>query len=281
MTGARAVVLMQKTFLYLFLTIMAITVIYPMAWLFATSLKDSWSIFQDPWAFPEKLQFANFSGAWIKGGMGLKFLNSLWVTLVSLTGILVLSSMAAYVIARFKFPGSRLLYYMFLAGLTVPIFLAIVPLFRMMSVLHLLDSRVGLVIAYIAYSLSFTIFVLTGFFRTLPGQLAEAAAIDGASPSRTFWQIMFPLAKPGLVAAGIFVAIGLWNEYPLALVLITTENLQTLPLGIANLTMTQRYQSDWGALFAVLAIAVVPTLLMYAAFQRHIEHGLTAGAIKG
>ncbi|MGI8907495.1 MAG: carbohydrate ABC transporter permease [Candidatus Sumerlaeaceae bacterium] len=271
----------RKFAIYLFLVLMAAAVVFPMAWMFATSFKDARSIFRDPWAFPEKLQFSNYSGAWTKGAMGLKFLNSLAITAVALMLILLISAMAAYVIARFRFPGSSFLYYMFLAGLAVPIFLAIMPLFRLMDQLRLLDTRVGLVLAYVAYSLAFTIFVLTGFFRTLPSQLAEAAAMDGASPSRTFWRVMFPLSKPGLVAAGIFVGIGLWNEYPLALVLITTDNLQTLPLGIASLTMTQRYQSDWGALFAVLAIAVIPTLLAYALFQRQIEQGFTAGALKG
>jgi N-acetylglucosamine transport system permease protein len=277
----RLVTVLQKTLIYAFLFVMAAAVIYPMAWLFATSLKDSWTIFQNPWAMPEKLQFENFTNAWTKGGMGMKFANSLIVSTVALAAILLVSAMAAYVLARFAFPGRRALYYMFLSGLAVPIFLAIMPLFRLMDTLHLHDTRIGLVIVYVTYSLAFTIFVLTGFFRTLPGQLAEAAAIDGSSPGGTFWRVMFPLAKPGLVAAGIFVGIGLWNEYPLALVLITTESLQTLPLGIANLTMTQKYQSDWGALFAALAIAVVPTVMMYGIFQRHIEHGLTAGAIKG
>jgi N-acetylglucosamine transport system permease protein len=271
----------SKTVIYLLLLVVSASVIFPMAWMFATSLKDARSIFRDPWALPATLRFDNFSNAWTKGAMGLKFWNSLLVTVVSLGVTLVFSAMAAYVLARFRFRGSAVLYYMFVGGLAVPVFLAIMPLFQLMGQLRLLDTRLGLIVVYVAYSLAFTVFVLTGFFRTLPVQLAEAAAMDGASPSCTFWRVMFPLAKPGLVAAGIFVGIGLWNEYPLALVLITSDQLQTLPLGIASLTMTQRYQSDWGALFAVLCIATLPTLLMYALFQRQIEQGFTAGALKG
>jgi ABC-type glycerol-3-phosphate transport system permease component len=122
---------------------------------------------------------------------------------------------------------------------------------------------------------------LRGFFRTIPRDLAEAALIDGCSPFGVFWKIMLPLAKPGLVTAGIFVFIGLWNEYPLALVLSSKDEVQTLPLGIANLTMTLKYQSDWGALFAGLTIVVIPTVILYSLFQKKIQAGLTAGAIKG
>src|SRR5690606_14304077 len=126
----------------------------------------------------------------------------------------------------------------------------------------LLGTRVGLVLVYVAFSLSFTIFVLTGFFRTLPWELAEAAVIDGCTPAQVFWRIMLPLAKPGMATAGIFVFIGLWNEYPLALVLLSDESTHTLPLGIANLTMTHKYAADWGALFAGLTIGVSSTLML-------------------
>lgn len=271
----------ERFLIYAGLAVYAAIVIYPMVWLLSTSLKDSWSIFQNPWAFPVKINWQNYPNAWTKGELGFKFLNSVIVDVISLALILAVSAMAAYVLARFTFPGSRLFYYLFLGGMALPVFLGIIPLFSMMSRMHLLNSRSGLVIAYVSYSLSFTIFVLTGFFKTLPTQLAEAAAIDGSSPFGTFWRIMLPLAKPGLVTAGIFVFIGLWNEYPLALVLIAKNELHTLPLGIANLTMTQKYQADWGALFASLAIGILPTVILYTVFQRQIQAGLTAGAVKG
>lgn len=272
---------MKTVLLYAFLVTWAALVIYPMFWLVTTSLKDSWSIFKSPWSLPQVFNWQNYSNAWVKGKLGWKFWNSAVVDLASLVLILFVASMAAYVLARFRFPGSRALYYLFLGGMALPVFLGIIPLFGLMNALHLLDNRVGLVIVYVSYSLSFTIFVLFGFFRTLPGELGEAATIDGCSPFGVFWRVMLPLAKPGLVTAGIFVFIGLWNEFPLALVLISSEDIQTLPLGIANLTMTQKYQADWGALFASLTIAVVPTVVLYSIFQKQIQAGLTAGAIKG
>jgi len=256
-------------------------VLFPMLWLLTTSLKDTWSIFKDPWKLPETLQWVNYSKAWISGGLGWKFWNSMVVDLVALTVILLVAAMAAYALARFKFPGNRVIYYLFLSGMALPVFLAIVPLFMLMTDLHLLNTRVGLITIYVAYMLSFPIFILYGFFKTLPGELAEAALIDGCTPFGVFWRVMLPLAKPGLVTAGIFVFIGLWNEYPLALVFLSKGELQTLPVGIASLTMTQRYQADWGALFAALTISVIPTVFFYTLFQRQIQAGLTAGAVKG
>lgn len=270
-----------RIFLYAVLGLHAVVVAYPLLWLLATSFKDSWSIFKSPWALPETLHWVNYSNAWIKGALGWKFWNSFVVDSIALALILLIASMSSYVLARFRFPGRRFLYYLFISGMALPVFLGIIPLFLLMKDLRLLDTRGGLMIVYVAYSLAFTTFILYGFFRTLPGELAEAALIDGCSPFGVFWRVMFPLARPGLVTAGIFVFIGLWNEYPLALVLLNSESIQTLPIGIANLTMTQKYQADWGALFAGLAIVILPTIVAYALFQKQIQSGLTAGAIKG
>lgn len=284
--------------IYVLLSLYALLVIYPMFWLVATSFKDSWSIFKSPWGLPETLNWHNYVSAMQKGELAHKIWNSLVVDLIALGFILLFSAMAAYVLARFRFPGNRVLFYTFLSGMTIPVFLAVVPLFILVNQIHLplfsntadgwriavqplLGTRTGLVLVYVAFSLSFTIFVLTGFFRGLPWELAEAAVIDGCNPSQVFWRIMLPLAKPGLATAGIFVFIGLWNEYPLALVLLSDESAHTLPLGIANLTMSQKYQADWGALFAGLTIGVLPTLILYILFQRQIQKGLTAGAVKG
>ncbi len=274
--------------IYGLLSVYAVLVIYPMFWLVATSLKTSYNIFKSPWALPEAFQWINYKNAMEKGDLARKIWNSVVVDSIALVLILLFSAMAAYVLARFRFRGNRALFAMFLSGMTIPVFLAVVPLFMLinrMSIpvldIPLLGTRTGLVIIYVAYSLSFTIFVLTGFFRSLPWELAEAAVIDGCSPSQVFWKIMLPLAKPGLATAGIFVFIGLWNEYPLALVLMTEESRHTLPLGIANLATTQKYAADWGALFAGLTVGILPTLLLYVVFQRQIEEGLTAGAVKG
>lgn len=162
-----------------------------------------------------------------------------------------------------------------------PIFLAIVPLFLLLRDLGLLNSLEGLTLVYVAYSLPFTIFVMTGFFHTLPAELLEAAMIDGCGHGAAFWRVMLPLARPGLVVVGIFNAIGLWNEYPLALVIALSDEIRTLPLGIANLMMMEHYQSDWGALFAGLVIVMGPVLAVYWAFRDRIHDTMVAGALKG
>ncbi|HNT35475.1 MAG TPA: carbohydrate ABC transporter permease, partial [bacterium] len=189
--------MISKTARYLItmlLSLYALVVVYPLFWMIATSLKDSWSIFAEPWRLFGSVHLVNYTNAWLKGALGWKFWNSLIIDTLSLVFILLLSAMVAYVLARFRFPGNRFLYYLFLLGMALPVFLGIVPLFILMKNLGLLDTRIGLATVYCAYSLSFTIFVLHGFFRTLPAELAEAAVMDGCSPFGVFWKVMLPLA---------------------------------------------------------------------------------------
>jgi len=263
-----------------------IIIVVPILWVFISSLKTGYEITSFPWALPKAPQWINFGHAWSEAGIGHAFMNSLYVTVGTLIILLPIGAMAAYILAKYPFRGSSLIFGTFLGGMMFPNFLVIVPLFFLMKSIHfgstqLLDTKVGLTVVYVAYSLSFTIFVLTGFFQTLPGELSEAAMIDGAGHSTTFWKVMLPLAKPGLIVVGIFNAIGLWNEYSLALVLVPSEANRTLPLGIANLTMTQQYQSDWGALFAGLVIVMLPVVIVYSIFRERINQTMLAGAVKG
>ncbi|MCL6518228.1 MAG: carbohydrate ABC transporter permease [Armatimonadetes bacterium] len=259
----------------------AIIVVYPMIWLISVSLKTSYEIFTNPWLPTLKPQWQNFIDAWQRAEIGRCFFNSVIVTSISMFFILLIGSMAAYALARFVFRGREIVHTAFISGMMFPVFLGIVPLYLLLSRLNMLDNYFGLITAYVAFSLSFTIFVLTGFFKTLPYELAEAGLIDGCSHFSVFWRIMLPLAKPGLITAGIFNFFGIWNEYPLALVIISSNELRTLPLGIANLLMVEHYETNWGVLFAGLVIVMIPTLIVYLFFQRQITEGLTAGALKG
>ncbi|HET6382566.1 MAG TPA: carbohydrate ABC transporter permease [Armatimonadota bacterium] len=262
------------------LAFFALSVILPIVWMLLTSLKSGPEIFASPWGLPHALRWDNFVRAWNEAGIARYFVNSLIVTLVTLVILLPCGSMAAYVFARYPFRGARALYTIFLAGMMFPLFLTIVPLFFLLLHLDLLDTRTGLILVYAAYSLPFTIFVMTGFFQTLPQELLDAALIDGCGSAQAFWRVMLPLAKPGLVVVGIFNAIGLWNEYPLALVIVVSEDLRTLPLGIANLVMVEHYQSDWGALFAALVIVMAPVMILYWVFRDQIHETMVAGALK-
>lgn len=263
------------------MAVFGLVVLCPLLWVLLNSVKTGSEVQSEPWSLPHKLHFENYASSWHEAGISHYFLNSVIVTVFTLAILLPIGAMAAYIFARYPFRGSKVLFGAFLGGMMFPNFLVIVPLFFLLKNLHMLDTKQGLILVYVAYSLSFTIFVLTGFFETLPGELAEAAMIDGCGHSRTFWSIMLPLARPGMIVVGIFNAIGLWNEYGLALVLVNSEENKTLPLGIANLVMVQHYQSDWGALFAGLVIVMVPVLVVYWIFRDKIHETMLAGAIKG
>lgn len=264
-----------------FLIAVTLAVLMPLLWVLLSSVKPSSEILGAPWGLPSMLKFENYTKAWGEAGIGRAFVNSLIITISTLLILLPIGSMAAYALAKYTFPGRNVIFGSFLGGLMFPHFLVVVPLFLLMRDLHLLDTRAGLTIVYVAYSLAFTVFVLTGFFQTLPDELREAAMLDGCGHAKVFWRVMLPLARPGLIVVGLFNAIGLWNEYGLALVLMNSEENRTLPLGIANLTMTQQYQSDWGALFAGLVIVMVPVLIVYWVFREKIHETMLAGAVKG
>ncbi len=271
---------------YLVLLTYLLVVVYPMVWLLYTSLKTDKDIFLDPFELPalNNLQWVNFSNAWTKGNFGDYFFNSVIMTVMTVTLVVLLSSMAAYALSRFHFRGARPLFFYFLAGLMIPLQLGIVPLFFQMKDFGLLNSRWGLLTVYVAFGMPFSIFILTGFFKSLPSALYESALIDGAGEFRAFWSIMLPLARPGLITVAIFSFLGTWNEFFMAFMFLSgkgSEHLRTLPLGLANLTIVSQYRSDWGMAFAGLVLVMLPTLLVYALLQKHLSKGITMGALKG
>ncbi|WPO70707.1 carbohydrate ABC transporter permease [Streptomyces sp. KN37] len=270
-----------NVFSHAFLVLWVVLAAGPLIWVALTAFRPSAEILSDPMGWPAAFHWENFTNAWSKADIGRYTVNSLVILCGSLTGTMLLGSMAAYVIARFTFPGNRFIFMLFAGGMMFPVILALVPLFAVMENFGLLDTRPGLMIAYIAYSLPFTTFFLTSFFRTLPTGVQEAAMVDGASHTRTFFQIMLPMAKPGLVSIGIFNFLGQWNQYLLPLLLNNEEEKNyVLPQGLASLAVSQGYRGDWGALFAGLTIAMLPVLVVYAVFQRQVQAGLTSGALK-
>ncbi len=282
-----------KIVTYVLLIAWALIVIYPMLWSVLSAFKTDTQIFDNPWALPTNWIVQNFSRAWTKAQIGAYLGNTFLVIIPGIFFTLLFSSMAAYVFARYEFRGKKFLSTMFLIGLMFPIFLALVPLFLVMKYigqfLHIpmLNTFHGLTVVYISFSLSWTIFFMTGFFKTLPKEIAEAATIDGASHSEIFFKVMLPLAKPGLVSAGIFNFLGQWNQFILPTVLMSNANVpegQTryvVSQGLYYFQNQQRYQSDWSGLFAAVAIITLPTLLVYIIFNNSIEKGLTVGAVKG
>lgn len=269
---------------HLALLVWAILVIAPLLWTILASFKSNTEIFLgNPFALPGEFSFGSYVRAWNEANVGRYFLNSVLVVTLSTTGTMLLGAMAAYVLARYPFPGNRAIYYLFVSGLAFPVFLALVPLFLVVNNLGLLNTYTGLILVYIAYSLPFTVFFLAAFFKTLPESVAEAAMIDGASHTRLFFQVMMPMARPGLVSIAIFNIIGQWNQYLLPVALMQGEGADqkwVLTQGIASISTSAGYQADWAALFAALTLSILPMIAVYAFFQRQIQSGLTAGAVK-
>ncbi|WP_350278627.1 carbohydrate ABC transporter permease [Kribbella sp. HUAS MG21] len=256
----------------------AVLVVVPFGWALIASLKSTGEIFGDnPWALPKKLLWENFANAWEKG-VGDYLLNSLVVVAGGVFGTMLFGSMVAYVLARYQFPGNRLIYYLFAAGMMFPTFLAIVPLFFVVKGFGMVSTYQGLILVYIAYSLPFTVFFMHSFFRTLPTSIAEAALVDGAGHATTFFRVMLPMARPGLLSVGIFNVLGQFNQFVLPSFL--SPEKPVLSQGIATLLGSQRYDNDWGTLFAALTIAMVPVIVVYLIFYRQVQAGLTGATLK-
>ena len=228
----------------------------------------------------------NYSHAWRIARMGDYFFNSVILSICTVGLVTLLASMAAYGLTRLQFRGREAIMTSLVASMAIPGFFLVVPLFVMMKDWSIgnfsfMDSRAGLAVLYTATSLPFTIFVLSAFYRTLPAELAESAAIDGASPWQIFAEIYFPLSAPGLATAAIFNFLGVWNEYNFALIFLTNPDFKTLPVGLYNLQVSQQYAVNWPAMFAGIVILCLPTFLIFVILQERIVAGVTVGAVKG
>ncbi|MCM1968367.1 MULTISPECIES: carbohydrate ABC transporter permease [unclassified Streptomyces] len=267
-----------------FLAVWGIMIVLPLIWLVLGSFKTDVQIGSSALSWPSNWHFDAFGRAWDKG-IGDYFANTLIVMVFSVPLTMLLGSMAAYVLARYPFAGNRPIYYFFVSGAMFPVFLALVPLFFMVKRLDMLNSYQGLILVYVAYSMPFTVFFMHSFFRTLPTAVHEAAVIDGASHTRIFFQVMLPMAKPGLISVGIFNVLGQWNQYILPSVLMQPQTgsdpeRYMLTQGLIQLQYQMGYETDLPVLFAGVTIAMIPMLVVYLSFQRQIQAGLTSATLK-
>jgi ABC-type sugar transport system, permease component len=262
------------------LTIWTLIVVLPLLWTIMSSFKTSSEILASPFSLPAQWNFTNYVNAWAIAGIGSYFLNSIIVVFGALVLTMLFGAMTAYVLARFQFPGSRAIYYLMLAGLTFPIFLAIVPLFFVLQNLGLLNTLFGLILTYAAFAFPFTVFFLFSFFKSLSSSIAEAAAIDGAGEWRTFFQVMLPMARPGLATVAILNFVGLWNQFLLPIALNTDPKNWVLTQGMAQFASQAGYSVDFGAMFAAVVITVIPVLIVYMVFQRQLQGSVSQGTNK-
>lgn len=271
-----------RLILYVFLVSYCLTSVGAFLWTVSVSLKSNPEFFStSPWSLPKSPTLHNYREAWTTAKIGTFFLNSLLVTVVSVGATVIVSAMAAYVLARVKFRGNSALTTFFLLGLMIPGFLVVVPLYFLLRDLHLLGSLYGLIIVYIATQIPFSIYVLTGFFKTLPQELEEAAYVDGASAMKVFLKVMLPLAAPGLASVALLNGLTIWNEFFFALVFLSDETKLTLPVGLFRLSINAEYSAQWTSLFAGLVLAMIPVLVVFGIAQERITRGLTLGAVKG
>ena len=265
---------------HVLLIIWTLIVAVPLLWILMSSFKTTKQILNSPFGLPTKLDFTNYVNAWNGSGIGSYFANTLIVVGCALVIVMILGAMCAYVLARFRFFGSRAIYWLMLAGLTFPPFLAIVPLFKILQGIGLLNSLPGLILTYVAFALPFTVFFLYSFFQTLPDEIYEAAQVDGASEWRTFFQVMLPMAGPGMAAIAIFNFLGLWNQFLLPVALNSNQANYVLTQGMAQFASQAGYSVDFGALYAAVVITVIPVLIIYVIFQRQLQGSVSQGTSK-
>jgi len=267
------------TAMMLLLVLNTFAVLAPLALALLSAFKSTGEIMASPFGLPATWSLDNFADVWAAGSFDLYFRNSLIVTFGSEVLILSFSAMAGYALGRFRFRGNETLFMLFLIGLMVPAKLLLVPLFIQLKAMGLLDSLTGLILVYAASGIPAGVFIMTGFFRALPGALDSAARIDGASEWTIFSRIMLPLVRPQLAIVAIYTAIPIWNDFLLPIVFISSPELKTIPQGLS--VFFGEHAVNMGALFAGLSLAALPLIVVYLLLSEQFIKGLTAGAVKG
>lgn len=269
----------RNIFIHILLITVAATCIFPLLWMVGSALKTQQTVFSDMSIFPSSPLWSNFYNAWVKGGFGMYFMNSVLYTVTVVFCIVIISSLAAFAFSRLQFPGKNIIFYMFLIAMMIPLPGSFVPLYVLMTKLHLVNTRIGYILCMVNVGLSFSIYLLKTFFDKMPSVLEDAAKIDGCSKLGIWWNVALPLAKPAIAVIIIFNSLNVWNEYILATLIFSSKNLMPLQRGLMIFQGT--HITQYPLLMAATTIAVLPIILVYLLMQKHIIKGITAGAIVG
>ena len=270
----------RKLIMHAILVIWCTSIGMLLYFMITSSFKTNKTVFKQLWALPEKLSLVNFANAWSNLNFGRYTFNSVFVVIISVALVIIISAPASYALTRMKMRFANPITFFYLAGMGIPVQLLFIPLFKIMASLNLINSLSGLIVIYVTLSIPFTVFLLTGFFLSIPSELEEASYIDGCNEFQTFFKIMVPMATPGIVTAAIFNFIGLWNEYMLALIFITGKENKTLSLGLYSLYSSLQYTSDWVSIFAGSVLVIIPTTIIFIILSEKLISGITLGAIK-
>jgi multiple sugar transport system permease protein len=264
---------------YGILTIASVCVLIPVLWMVSTSLKDDTAVFATPprW-IPDDLTFQAFARVWSDYPFPSYFTNSIIVVGLSTLISIFFSALAGYGMSRFEFRGKGSFLTFLLMTQMFPSIMLLIPFYKIMQSAHLVNTHAALILTYISFTIPFCSWMMTGYFKSIPKELDEAASIDGLSKFRTFAQVVLPLAVPGVVATAIFSFITGWNEYMFALVLTQSEEMKTVPVGIGQLI--GQYKILWNDMMAASLYAVIPLVILFVFLQRYLISGMTAGAVK-
>ena len=284
---------LYKAFIYVALITLAILIIVPLIWVFLASIKTNAEFYGSPWALPQSFHWQNFVEAWTNAEMGQYMLNSAMVTVMGLILLIVIALPCAYGLSRFKFRGSGFLNTCFMAGLFINVNYIVVPIFLMLKDgdvwlkntfggTFFLNNPFMLALVYAATALPFTVYLLSGYFASLPHDFEEAAYIDGAGYTTTMIKIIFPMAQPSIITIILFNFLAFWNEYIISMTLMSsTSGPKTLPVGLLNLMASQQGKSEFGIMYAGLVLVMLPTLILYMCVQKKLTQGMTVGGLKG
>lgn len=264
---------------YLVAALVALIVLIPLLTAALNGFKSNADLLLRPFSLPQVWVWENYSSVLSSGAFWRQMLNSVLVTAGTAIGVVALASMAAYIFARLEFPGRELLFNFFTLGLLFPIAVAILPLYITLRQAGLIDSLWGIILPQIAFGLPGNILILRGFFASIPRELDEAAAMDGCTPFGYFWRILLPLMRPALAAVAVLTMVASWNNFFLPLLVLNSEQLYTLPLGIQQ--FQGQFGTDWSRVLAFVTLALIPTIGFYLLAERQLVAGLTAGAVKG
>lgn len=263
---------------YIIFAAFAFIYIYPVLMVVMNSLKTSSEIRTSGLSLPSGIYFGNYITVWIKGNFARSLLNSIVVTGLSLLLIYIINVITAYPFARMGFKGKGFLFMLLLAGIMFPIQMAIIPLFNMITKLHLVNNPLGLVFVYTAFSIPLGVMILSNFMKGLPIEIEEAAVMDGCGTFRLLFQIMLPLIKPAVTTILIINSINIWNDLLLPIIVLTTKNSKTMPAGL--MYFSGQYNTQWEFIMAGVVLISLPMVLFYFVMQKDIVNGLAAGAVK-
>ncbi len=255
-----------------------------LGWVLLASFSTTKEIFSSK-LLDSGLHFENYVKAWINSDVAGIFRNSLIYSIISCSLLIVICAPAAYVLARFIFPGNKLIQTGFVSAMGVPVVMIVLPLFGIvanMGILnHVLSNAVLLIFLYIGINVPYTTIFLMTFFSNLSRAFEEAAAIDGCPPTKTFWLIMLPMAQPGIITVTIFNFINIWNEYFISLIFANSDQLRPIAVGLYSMINSMKYTGDWAGMFAAVVIVFLPTFILYIFLSEKIIAGVTGGGVKG